>query len=96
MAQSNGNLMLQPQLSGTKKRRAMPSELVGKFRSKADFIKFFTESCQLYVPPAKHINKDFLKQVLSEDKELLHIGKVKFINVPMYDELSVKKFYPMI
>ena len=32
---------------------------------------------------------------MSEDKQLLPMGKVKFINVPLYDELSVKKFYPM-
>jgi len=42
----------------------MTSELVGKFRSKADFIKYFRENLQLYVPPEVYINKDFLKQVL--------------------------------
>ena len=55
--------MSQP-LKGTKKRRVMTSELVGKFRSKADFIKYFRENLQLYVPPEVYINKDFLKQVL--------------------------------
>ena len=40
------------------------------------------------------INKDFLKQVFSEEKKLLEISKVKFINVPHYDELSVKRFWP--
>ena len=61
-------------LRGTKKRRVMTHELVGKFSSKKDFIKYFEESrkyttsfwavlcaVQLYVPPAKMINKDFLK-----------------------------------
>ncbi len=40
------------------------------------------------------INKDFLKQVLTEEKELLLIKDVRFINVPMYDELEVKRLYP--
>ena len=74
----------------------MTSELIGKFRSKRDFIKYFSESLQLYVPPEKMINKDFIKQVLSEEKQFLEIKKVKFVNVPHYDELSVKKFWPRV
>jgi hypothetical protein len=31
-------------LIGTKKRRVMTSELIGKFRSKTDFIKYLTEN----------------------------------------------------
>ena len=31
-------------LNGTKKRRVMTSELIGKFRSKTDFIKYLTEN----------------------------------------------------
>ena len=95
MAESKGNQMPQPRLAGTKKRRVMPSELVGKFRSKADFIKFFKEGCQLYVPPEKYINKDFLKQVMAETKDLLPMARVRTVNVPLYDELSVTKFFPM-
>ena len=45
----------------TKKLRVMTHELIGKFRSKADFLKFFKENLQLYVPPQAYINKDFLK-----------------------------------
>ena len=73
----------------------MPSELSGKFRSKADFIKFFKEGCQLYVPPEKYINKDFLKQVMAETKDLPPMARVRTVNVPLYDELSVTKFFPM-
>ena len=51
---------------GTKKRRVMTQELMGKFRSKADFMKYFSELLQLYVPPEKMVNKDFIKMVLSE------------------------------
>ena len=42
------------------------------------------------------INKDFLKDVLMEKKRLFTISEVKFVNVPMYDELSVKNLYPMM
>ena len=61
---SSQQVQMSEPLKGTKKRRVMTSELVGKFRSKADFIKYFRENLQLYVPPEVYINKDFLKQVL--------------------------------
>ena len=41
------------------------------------------------------INKDFLKEVFAEDKELLELKNVKWINVPLYDELSVVNIWPM-
>jgi len=41
------------------------------------------------------INKDFLKEVFAEDKDLLELKKVKWINVPLYDELSVVSIWPM-
>ena len=67
---------------------------MGRFRSKADFIKYFTECIQLYVPPEKMVNKDFIKMVLAEQKSMLPLSEVKWVNVPHYDELSVKKFLP--
>jgi hypothetical protein len=42
------------------------------------------------------INKDFLKDVLSEKKRLINLKDVIFVCVPKYDELSVKNIYPMI
>ena len=41
------------------------------------------------------VNKDFLKQVLGDEKKLLPIADCKFINVPKFDELSVKSIYPL-
>ena len=77
--QSEVRPVMREVLRGTKKRRVMTQELMGKFSSKKDFIKYFEESrnftsliwvvlcaVQLYVPPAKMINKDFLKQVLTD------------------------------
>ena len=48
------------------------------------------------MPPEKYINKDFLKQVLADEKKLLPNDEVKPVNVPLYDELSVKKFFPKL
>ena len=49
---------------------------------------------QLYLPDDTMFNKDFLKQVLAEEKELMPIKDVRFINVPHYDEISVKSLWP--
>jgi hypothetical protein len=35
----------------SKKRTIMPNELFGKFSAKSDFIKYFRDSLQLYLPP---------------------------------------------
>jgi len=42
------------------------------------------------------INKDFLKQVFRDEKKLLALSDVKYVHVPHYDELSVKKFWPIL
>ncbi len=42
------------------------------------------------------MNKDFLKEVLAEDKALLRLEQVSKINVPLYDELSVGNIWPMM
>ena len=41
------------------------------------------------------MNKDFLKEVFAEDKSLLELKEVKWINVPLFDELSVVNIWPM-
>jgi hypothetical protein len=93
-------------LQGTRKRHLPTSEFSGKFDCKQDFMKYFKEQCkdltnltngravQLYLPSDIMVNKDFLKQVLAEEKELLPIKDVRFVNVPMYDELAVKRLWP--
>ena len=42
------------------------------------------------------MNKDFLKEVLTEKKKLLEINEVKRVNVPKYDELSLLNFWPQM
>ena len=46
------------------------------------------------MPPDKMINKDYIKMVLTEEKAMLPLSEVKWVTVPHYDELSVKKFLP--
>ena len=39
------------------------------------------------------MNKDFIKLVLAGRKKLLKMSALTRINVPVYDELSVKRLY---
>ena len=68
-------MMNQQPLMGTKKRRVMTQELFARFRSKEDFIQYF-RLLQLYVPPEKMVNRDFLRQVFTEEKKLLELRAV--------------------
>ena len=81
---------------GTKKRRVMTQDLLSRFRGKEDFISYFRHQLQLYVPPEKMLNKDFMRQLLKEEKKLLELRAVQHVNMPRYDELSVKKFWPLM
>ena len=40
------------------------------------------------------ITKDFIRQVLAAEKELLKMSELRQVNVPKYDELSVKNIFP--
>ena len=42
------------------------------------------------------LNKDFLKDVFAERKALLRLDQVQRIQVPLYEELSVVKLWPML
>lgn len=42
------------------------------------------------------LNKDFLKEIFIEEKQLLRLNQVKWINAPLYDELSVINLWPMM
>ena len=43
--------------------------------------------------PYDMITKDMLRDILSGTKSLLKLKDVKFIQVPKYDEISVKSLY---
>ena len=51
-------------------------------------------SLQFYLPPEGLINKDFLKQVLADEKALIKKSDISYIEVPHYEELSVKALWP--
>lgn len=55
---------------------------------------FYISSLQYYLPPENLINKDFLKDVLIGKKQLKKKADVDQIEVPHYEELSVKALYP--
>jgi hypothetical protein len=42
------------------------------------------------------LNKDFLKEILIEAKRFLPLSEVSWVNVPLYEELSVIKLWPMV
>lgn len=45
------------------------------------------------MPPINNVNKDFLRQVFTNEKRLLKLSEIRPITVPLYDELSVKNLY---
>ena len=47
----NDNQVIMQDEAGSKKRKMLPHELFGKFSAKSDFIKYFRDSLQLYLPP---------------------------------------------
>ena len=82
--------------SGSKKRtleNMTAAELIWKLKSKQDYYVYLDKHLQYYVPPFKQVNKDFLKSVFAEEKRLLKKQAVKYIQVPKYDELSVKQLW---
>ena len=48
------------------------------------------------MPPASMITKDFLRQILNEEKKLIKNTDIKTITVPKYDELSVVNLLPRV
>ena len=47
----------------------------------------------MHVPPQNMFTRDHLKAILEGQKRLMKLKDVKFVSVPMYDELSVKQHY---
>jgi hypothetical protein len=51
MNHNNNDVVFVQTNPNSKKRTMMPNELFGKFSAKSDFIKYFREMLQLYLPP---------------------------------------------
>ena len=50
----------------------------------------------MYLPSKNCFNKNFLQAVLKGDKMLLKMSKVRFLNVPHYDELGIRNIMPQL
>ena len=42
------------------------------------------------------LNKDYIRMLLNDEKKLMPIKEVRTVNVPKFDELSVKKLFPLM
>ena len=80
---------MEPNQIKESKKRSMQylqaQELAWRLKSKADFLQYLDKHLQYYLPPHATINKDFLKAVLAEEKQLLKKDEVDHIEVPYYD-----------
>ena len=47
----------------------------------------------MYMPKFDEVNKDFMRDVLANRKKLLSMEEVRAVNVPSYDELSVRNMW---
>ena len=90
--------MTSEQIDSSSKKRSLShvkaQELEWKLKSKLDFYVFLDKHLQYFLPARHHVNKDFLKAVFSGEKQLLKKQAVTTIEVPHYDELSVKRLWP--
>ena len=43
--------------------------------------------------PENQVNKDFLRDVFADRKSLFLKSEIKYIDVPLYEELSVKNLW---
>ena len=81
------------------------NQLINRFRSKRDIYNYLTSICKtywdyissnivnVYLPGYGNINKDFLRQILAEEKKVFKRTEIKTIKIPMFDELSVKNLW---
>jgi hypothetical protein len=42
------------------------------------------------------INRDYLREVMADQKRFLKMSEVRWVNVPQFEELSVQAIYPII
>ena len=90
--------MSEDQINSSSKKRSLSymkaQEMEWKLKSKQDFYVYLDKHLQYFLPPQGHVNKDFLKQVFGGEKMLLKKKAVTTVEVPYYDELSVKRLWP--
>jgi hypothetical protein len=47
----------------------------------------------MMLPPIDNIGKDFLRAVFAEEKQLISLADVKWVNVPKWPEVNVKDLF---
>ena len=80
-------------------------ELLSRFRSKIDLYKYFTLTCKLqlhlnnltivrlYLPSYGSTKLAFIRAILQNKKKVLKTTELIKINIPRYEELSVRNLY---
>ena len=80
-------------------------ELLSRFRSKIDLYKYFTLTCKLqlhfinlyivrlYLPSYGSTKLAFIRAILQNKKKVLKTPELIKINIPRYEELSVRNLY---
>ena len=53
-------------------------------------LLFLLSAVGYYLPPLRSINKEFIRDVLTDKKKLLLMNSVKMIKVPKFPELNVR------
>jgi hypothetical protein len=82
--------------------KVKPEELISRFRSKEDLYKYLTlqgnglgkfsffDLVNVFLPSIHVTKLGFMRDILSEAKKFLRQNEVNDIEVPCYQEISVK------
>ena len=84
-------------------KHVLAQELLGRFRSKEDLHRYLTQQGRhfqesfilvgVFLPSMKATSLDFMRDILKESKLHLKANEVIHLDIPHYQELSVKNMY---
>lgn len=89
----------------TSMEKVKAEELLSRFRSKEDLYRYMTQQgkqrciyicvmiVNVFLPSIAQTKLSFLRDILCNKKKFLRNNEVNRIEVPMYQELSVKNMY---
>lgn len=85
--------------------KVKPEDMLSRFRSKEDLYRYMTQQgkynmltvwifiVNVFLPSLDHCKLSFLRDILSEKKSHLKNNEVNRMEVPLYQELSVKNLF---
>jgi hypothetical protein len=91
--------------SQVKTRKVQPQELSHRFKSKEDLHRYLTQQGKhtlsimsinevgVFLPSLHGTSVDFMRDILSERKAHLKANEVVHLEIPCYNEISVKNLY---